>query len=198
MEIAPKFTSIDWFSLKLDEGKEAHWQKAVDVLKDRLYSRYIEPVDILLSAEEALQPQNRKFGFTILAIDLLLMETLQAFKEGLPTTKGRSKGVFLRFLEQSPHFSPHFSNEAEREDFYHAFRCGILHQAEIQSSALVWSIGDLYERADGIEIINRNAVHRSLKADLDDYLRYLRDPKSSEGRMKFKEKMNAIASREKY
>lgn len=195
MEIAPEFTAEQWFALRLDEGNEEHWQKAVDVLKDRLESRYIQPIEILLQAEEQIPAKQRKFGFTILAIDLLLMETLQAFKEGLTDTSGKSKAVFMRFLENSPHFSGYFSDNEQREDFYSSFRCGILHQAEIQSSALVWSIGDLYERAEGLEVINRTAVHQSLKADLEDYLVVLRNPVNSKEREMFKSKMDSIANR---
>ncbi|MCG7985462.1 MAG: hypothetical protein JAY90_22340 [Candidatus Thiodiazotropha lotti] len=195
MEIAPNFTSDQWFSLNLDGENEKDWQKGIDVLRDRLYARYIEPVDVLLRIEENQPPKDRKFGFTVLAIDLLLMETLQAFKEGLVDTKGKSRGVFKRFLEQSPHFAKYFHDEATREEFYTSFRCGILHQAEIQSSALVWSLGELYERAGDLEIINRNAVHQNIKADLDDYLLMLRDSVNNVARERFKTKMNAIANR---
>ncbi|RZG16739.1 hypothetical protein EXT47_05270 [Pseudoalteromonas sp. CO342X] len=195
MEIAPNFTAAQWRDLDLRSSEE-DWQRAVDVLRDRLYLRYIEPVDALIGAEEKQEASNRKFGFTILAIDMLLMETLQAFKEGLLTTDGKSKAVFKRFLEQSQYFNSYFKTDDEREAFYKSFRCGILHQAEIQSSALVWSIGELYERADDMEVINRNAVHENLKKDLDDYLVALRSPENKELRKKFKNKMGSVANRE--
>lgn len=93
---------------------------------------------------------------------------MQAFKEGLETTNGKSKKVFINFLRNSPHFSGYFTTNEQRETFYKAFRCGILHQAEVQSSALVWSIGELYERIDEMEVLNRNAVHEALKSDIRD------------------------------
>ena len=195
MLIAPGFTADEWFALQLEQNVEKDWQIAVDVLKLRLYSRYIDPLDILVSSEDDIPHKDRRFGFTILAIDLLLMETLQSFKEGIFNTSGKSKIIFIKFLENSPHFSPYFPDKKTREDFYEYIRCGILHQGEIQSSALVWSLGELYERCDGIEVINRNAVHKSLKQDLNDYLLALRDPANKQLRKCFKSKMDTISGR---
>lgn len=195
MKIAPNFTSTEWLSLDLESGNEEHWQTAIDALQGRLYSRYIEPVDLLLESERGLEEKDRRYGFTILAIDLLLMETLQAFKEGIPDTIGQSKKVFKRYLEQSPSFSKFFTTEDQREAFYVSFRCGILHQAEIQGPAIVWSLGDLYERADGLEVLNRTEVHSAVKGDLDDYLTDLRDPTHTDERSRFKYKMDSIANR---
>ncbi|MDQ5770174.1 hypothetical protein [Thiothrix subterranea] len=197
MDIAPSFSVEEWKKLDL-ENNEDDWQKAVSVFKDRIYARYIDPVDLLVDAEKDVDPKNKRFGFTTLAIDLLLMETLQAFKEGLPDTSGMSAQVFKRFLEQSSRFSEYFKTEPERREFYTQFRCGILHQAEVQSSALVWSVGDLYDRTSFPHTVNRMFIHRALKDDLDDYLKLLRDPMSKKARTEFKKKMDAIADREAF
>ena len=195
MDIAPNFTAKQWKSLDL-EGNEQDWQKAIDVLYSRLSARYLEPVDKLLEFESNLEASEKRFGFTVLAIDLLLIETLQAFKDGLESTDGKSKKVFIRFLRTSPHFCEYFHTKQQRENFYKEFRCGILHQAEIQSTALVWSFGDLYERIEGMEVLNRNAVHEALKNDFNDYIEQLRLPESFELRQKFKQKMDSVANRD--
>ena len=195
MQIAPNFTSMHWRALILDSS-ENDWQTAIDVVNCRLTSRYIDPVECLLESEQDLKASQRRFGFTVLAIDLLLMETIQAFKEGLETTDGKSKAVFIRFLENSPHFAKYFENREQRERFYKEFRCGILHQAEVQSSALVWSVGELYERVDGIEILNRSAVHEAIKSDLRDYINQLQDPESKELRANLKKKMDFLVGRD--
>lgn len=195
MFIAPNFTANQWKNLKLEQN-EQDWQKAIDIFKSRIESRYIDPVEKLLEIEDELKPSERRFGFTILAINLLLMETIQAFKDGLETTDGQSKKVFKDFLKSSPHFSPYFTTDSQRETFYKAFRCGILHQGEIQSSALVWSIGELYERAEGMETLNRNAVHKAIKSDLEDYINGLRNPASKSLRVKFRKKMDFLANRQ--
>jgi hypothetical protein len=194
MQIAKNFTSKEWHSLKLNENDEDDWQKAINVFKKRIYERYLEPIEILINEESSIKPKDKKFGFTILAIDLLLMETLQAFKEGKVDTSDSSKKIFKNFLKQSSYFSNYFSTEDLREKFYQEVRCGILHQAEVQSDkARIWSVGELYKDHGDFYTINRNELHRCLKKDFDDYITLLRDPSSKKERELFKKKMDAIA-----
>ena len=199
MYISPNFTDNDWNKLdltcsKLADNKE-DWLKAINVLKNRLFSRYIEPVDTLIEMEKMVNPKDRRYGFTTLAIDLLLMETLQAFKEGLPDTNRKSSRTFKNYLKESPRFSIYFTTEPERHSFYTDFRCGILHQAEVQSSALVWSVGDLYDRTSSPNTVNRIFLHKELKKDLEDYLDLLKVDTSVELRNAFKIKMDALVAR---
>jgi len=195
MKIAPGFSDAQWFDLTLNEfSDEGTWETAVHVLEARIYSRYIEPIDVLIEVEEELPAVERRFGFTILAIDLLLMETLQAFKEGLPDTSGKSKAIFLRFLEESPNFSKYFTTPESRVDFYQSFRCGILHQAEVQGTTLVWSVGELFSNSEMLQTVNRTEVHNALKNDVDEYLAALRNGDAAL-RENFIRKMNSIANR---
>jgi hypothetical protein len=113
LQIAPNFTADDWNALDLQENEE-DWRNAINVLRDRLYSRYIDPVDVLIDVESHIEQKEKKFGFTILAIDCLLIETLQAFKEGLEDTQGKSNDVFIRFLRDSPRFAEFFTTPEER------------------------------------------------------------------------------------
>ena len=194
MQISKEYSSDDWYKLKLDEDNEEDWRKAIDILEARLTEKFLEPVDILINAEESEKAHERKFGFTILAIDLLLMETLQAFKEGLETTERRSKQTFTNFLKDSPHFSKYFYTDKLREKFYKEFRCGILHQAEVQSDeARVWSVGKLYKDYGSFYTINRTEIHENIKKDFEDYINKLRDSNSEKERDLFKKKMDAIA-----
>lgn len=197
MQIAPGIDTKSWVGLNLDDDNSPDWQEAVQILKKRIESRYIEPVDLLIKYEEHLPANKRKFGFTILAIDLLLMETIQAFKEGLSDTIGKSKETFKNFLRDSNYFSPYFKNDEQRTKFYKEFRCAILHQAEIQGEALLWSIGDLKEQVDDITIINRTKIHEYIKKDLEEYLSLLSDKRNSALRSKFRSKMDSIVKRGK-
>ncbi|EJF7266466.1 TPA: hypothetical protein KD853_004769 [Vibrio parahaemolyticus] len=194
MFIAPNFSSQDWSNLDLDNS-ENDWNIAVDALKARLFERYISPVDLLIEAESQVNPQDKRFGFTTLAIDFLLMETFQAFKDGEVNSKNKSQKLFKKFLQQSPTFSQYFSSNNQRKRFYEQFRCGILHQAEVQSSALVWSVGDLYDRTGVKHTVNRLYVHRELKKEISEYLNKLRDPDSVVLREAFRKKMDSIAAR---
>jgi hypothetical protein len=79
-------------------------------------------------AERQKPAVKRRFGFAILAIDCLLIETLAAFVEGLETTDGKSKATFCTFLTTRPKFKATFTFDIAKQ-FYEEFRCGILHQA---------------------------------------------------------------------
>ena len=195
MQIAPDFTAEEWKALDLDSDNKNDWETAIRVFSSRIHARYIDPVDVLLKFEDHMEANKRRFGFTVLAIDLLLMETLQAFKEGQLDTKGKSKQVFKNFLKDSPHFSEYFPDDDSREKFYSEFRCGILHQGEVQGRTLVWSIGELYEKDDDYEIVNRNEVHAKLKQDIEDYITAVENTENKKLRKNFQIKMDAIANR---
>lgn len=192
MNIAPGIDSDEWIALKLTpDGGD--WDKAIKIFEERINSRYIEPVDLLIENDNDRTPVNRRYGFSIMAIDCLLVETLQSFREGKINTKGVSKQVFVNFLTQSNEFRNHFDVK-EAEQFYDDFRCGILHQAEIMGNTLLWSIGMLKgKNGDGVSYINRTLFHESLKNEIATYADELRNIENQKLREKFIVKMNYIA-----
>jgi hypothetical protein len=80
MQIAPGFDSSEWASLQLDDPQSKDWEKAISVFKSRIYARFVEPADVLISIDEQKPAAERRFGFAILAIDCLIVETLGAFQ----------------------------------------------------------------------------------------------------------------------
>ncbi len=192
IEIAPGFTCKDWTALDLAVPENSDWKKAIAALKSRIYDRYIKPVDILISHEKPKHYLKRRFGFTILAIDCLLIETLQAFKDGREETKqGKGKKVFVEFLIKSEFLGKHFNKEYA-EKFYDYYRNGILHQAQIKSDALVWSISKVVHTVDGSMVINRTEFHNCLKKDFNHYLDELNDKNNTVLRNNFKSKMDTL------
>ena len=104
--------------------------------------------------------------------------------------------MFKRFLTNREGFREHFNTD-QAIRFYHDYRCGILHQAEVMGPSLLWSIGLLKrEKADGIPYINRTKIHEYLKDEVERYSEELRDPGSSKMRRNFKTKMDFIARKE--
>jgi hypothetical protein len=192
MQIAPGVQAAEWQALKLDDHASPDWATAVQILEGRIHERYIEPIDHLIAAEETRPPTERRFGFTVLAVDCLLIETLGAFLDGLEDTNGKSKATFCRFLTTRPLFAGDFTEDlAER--FYKEFRCGILHQAEIGGDSKVWSVGPLIRDDGGKLIVNRNQLHERLKAEFQHYLAELRNPANVDLRAKFRAKMDFIS-----
>jgi len=142
MQVAPDFDSSEWPSLKLEDPMSKDWEKAISVFRTRIYSRFLDAADVLVSLDEKKLIKERRFGFAILAIDCAVVETTGAFQEGLTDTDRKSKETFAKFLSTSPGFRQHFSL-ARAKKFYTDFRCGILHQAETGRDSKVWSVGEL-------------------------------------------------------
>jgi hypothetical protein len=202
MHISPKYTVDDWNNLDLDNN-ESDWQKAIDMLNDRIRGRYFTPIELLLNADNEKPIGERSFGFAILALDCLLVETFQSFIGGTESSKGKSKEIFVRFLTTRPRFRIHFVKEnlsdEEKEKlakkFYLEYRSGILHQGEIQGDGLVWSVGSLIMQLGNRVVINRTAFHTALKDEFDDYLAQLRSPQETELRENFRKKMDSVCRR---
>jgi len=190
IDIAPGINATDWHALNLDDPKSNDWGRAIEIFRSRIKERYIEPAQILLELDEKRQPINRKYGFTILAIDSLLVETLWAFKKGLTDTKNKSRRAFKEFLTNEDLFS--FSEE-QAIRFYEDFRCGILHQAEIGNNSKVWSIGPLIHAVEGQWIVNRTEFHNVLVTCFEQYCEQLADSNNTDLRRKFRDKMKHIS-----
>jgi hypothetical protein len=192
MEIAPGVAAEKWQVLRLDDPSSLDWPSAVQILEARINERFIDPVDHLIAAEQAKSIMERRFGFTILAVDCLLVETLGAFIKGLTDTEGKSRATFCGFLTTRPLFKDEFTPDRAMR-FYYEFRCGILHQAEIGGDSKVWSIGPLLQDNGSRIIINRTKFHELLKAEFRSYLAELRNPTNETLRRSFRTKMNFIS-----
>lgn len=198
MEIAPGYTVEYWKKLDLDTANSSDWYSAIEVLDARIKGRYLDPVDKLIEYEEPIEPVKRRFGFTILAIDCLLIETLQAFIDGETNTRNKEKGMFVNFLTKRPSFSKHFKEKELACRFYKDVRCGILHQAETRSGWLIWSVGLLLDPKDTEIRINRTKFHEALKDEFESYLTELKDTNNSNLRQNFRKKMNCVVEVSQY
>lgn len=192
MQIAPNFEAAKWKALALEDTASPDWDVAVSVLDSRIRERFIAPADFLIAAEKDTHAIGRRFGFAVLAIDCLLVETLGAFLDGFEETTNHSKEIFCKFLTSRSQFSKEFP-PALALQFYKEFRCGVLHQAEVGGNSKVWSVGPLV-RMDGDSIIvNRTEFHERLKSEFTAYLSELRNPTNTQLRSNFRKKMNFIA-----
>lgn len=192
MKIAPRVKDTDWKRLNLDTADSPDWDRAIAILEQRLRGRFTDVVDFLIAEDEKQAPRDRRFGFAVLAIDCLLLETLEAFRQGLTDTRGRSQELCTNFLSQRPAFKQFFPNDLATR-FYKEFRCGIAHNAQVFGTGLVSSVGPLLALYGDRMTVNRTAFHGALMQELTDYLRELRSPANSDLRAKFRAKMNFIA-----
>ena len=192
MKIAPGVEDTDWKQLDLGMPDSPDWDQAISILEQRLRGRLTDVVDFLVAEDEKRAPQDRRFGFVVLAIDCLLVETLEAFRQGLTDTRSKSQELCANFLSQRPAFKQFFTRDLATR-FYKEFRCGIAHNAQVFGTGLVWSVGPLLTLNGDRMTVNRTAFHRALMQELTDYLQELRNPANSDLRAKFRNKMDFIA-----
>lgn len=121
-----------------DEGSEEARRTIVDFIIGRFDERYFNPVMNSCS----------KHGFTMMAVGCLVIETLEAFYQGLgdTTKRGECERMFKDFFGHVAGFSCFADSSV---GLYKKIRCGILHQAEARGG---WRI-----RRDGplLDVANR-------------------------------------------
>jgi hypothetical protein len=163
----------------LDEG-DGERPKLAEFLRQRLRERYIGPV-----LSESLCQEN---GFSIMALSCLLIETFESFRQGWPSSDGKSQAAFCYFFDRETRFHD-FKGYAR--DFYKHVRCGILHQGETTGGWTIRLLGRLF---DATKLrVNAHMFQATLSQVVDDYRYELeREPVSAEVWQRFKTKMNAI------
>jgi hypothetical protein len=77
MYISPRYKDTDWKALNL--ATQSDWRKAVRMVEDRLNARFLDAVKLIDKQDFA--------GFAVHALDCLLIETLQQFREGADETR---------------------------------------------------------------------------------------------------------------
>lgn len=190
MQIAPGIDAGDW--KQLDLNKPGDWEPALAIFERRIRGRFTEAVDFLIADDEPHNPKERRWGFAVLAIDCLLVETLEAFRQGLTDTRQRSKELSVSFLTKRNAFKPFFTEKLATR-FYYEFRCGLAHNAQVFGTGRVWSIGPLLA-LDGDRItVNRTAFHQALLAELQEYLDALQAGVDMTLRQNFRTKMDFVA-----
>lgn len=217
MWIAPsRYTEIrDWTSdhwASLDLSTEAGWKTAIEIFEDRLQYRYLEAVQALKAEDDAYYRKcgRRRFGFAVIALDCLLLETLAQFYEGLKDGDEAKKRLglnssqfYIRFLSHSSFLlKDHFSEEMARL-FYKIVRCGILYQAETEDSTLIRYVSEenrllLYKVTKdrkGLEIY-WSRFHEMVVDEYTSYCNGLRLGKDAEYRDNFTRKMGYICHAE--
>lgn len=197
-EIAPGHRVKDWKSLTLNQknSTSSDWIKAIAILDARIRRRFIEPAQLLIDAENG---KSRGInGFAVLAIDFLLIETIQGFREGLTSHNRKSKALFKAFLTNWPKFTACVPQGTNADDLaasvYEQGRCA-LHHTGSTDRIIVRKSGKMFVfHNDGRIVINRTLLHQQLVKAFDVYIAALKDPANIALREQFKQKMDHICS----
>jgi hypothetical protein len=178
IEIAPNFTCKDWDALKLTldpDGEWAacppQWERAIKVFQARIEQRFFASI--------ALLERVRYAGFAILALDCLLIETVQAFRNGKNARNtGESRNTHVAFLTGSPSFQIYFSATLAHQ-FFTNVRNGLLHDGETRNGWLIKATPKyalLDPQPGGFFVVNRRRFHAALIGEFEGYVGELRDP----------------------
>lgn len=186
--ISPKYTNEDYNKLITDNNyDQVFFEKAVNIFDDRIRGRYIDPINLLSNSENI-----EKYGFAVMALDCLLIETLAQFRKGLKNTKGISKKEYVGFLEECIHME-----NSEAEEFYNKIRCGILHSAQTYNGARLSMNGKkIIENNKGTLIVSFDKMTESIISYFGDYKKKLVNGCDVELRNNFVKKMNYVCRRD--
>jgi hypothetical protein len=208
--ISPKYVldsdCIDLFIKLTNKSNKESWDKAIDIFEDRIKGRFLNIVNSLL--DESKQDRSLTNGFSIMALNCLLVETLQQFYLGLEDTRRNSKNSFVNFLTQSPYFNgthrkyskmfgKSFTGKSA-ELFYTDVRCGILHQAETKNNVMLTYYGT-YLVDDGTNpgwlMFDVGWFTKALNLEFDRYVTRLKDNQQEDIRNNFCIKWRFIIDR---
>lgn len=187
--ISPNYKVSDW----VKSLKSSNWENMLSIFQDRLDGRFLKAIDLIQSDETDI---GKFSGFSIMALDCLIIETLQQFYVGIdetPTRKHRES--FQKFFQRSSNLKD-FGTPPMDEIFYSHFRCGLLHQAQTKKkSKIKRNLGVLYKIEGSINdglIIDRDIFHSYLLSDIQNYIEALRSGTDDALRNNFIKKMNSI------
>ncbi len=208
MRIAPKkgdgyWTVQDWEKLKLGRndhfGNEEDWETATQIFEDRIQGRFFDAIEILKKEDEKSKP--RRFGFAIMALVGLLIETLAQFYEGVPSSDRKSKKIYTHFLSsRSLVLKESFRDGQDAVRFYETVRCGLNHHAETDCGSLIRYKNpekpDLpFERNEDGLIVYWRAFYDLVQREFAVYtgkLKAAQDENDKLLRKNFRKKMNSI------
>jgi len=187
--ISPNYKVNNW----KEAEKNADWAMMIKIFKNRLEGRFLEPIR-LIAADQKI---GKFSGFSILALDCLIIETLVQFDAGKDDTKGEGETSFVSFLTTKDNFKDFFNKEKAKIFYYH-FRNGLLHQAQTKKKSLI-KIGqesmvskvstNLHE---GL-IVDREKFHEAIEKEIKRYMDLLTNG-DTDLRNNFVKKMNFICN----
>ena len=186
--ISPKYQKDDYLRLKLAlNSNQEKWNTAVVILRDRIYGRYFNQIDMLSDDINAN-------GFTIMALNCLLIETLYQFKEGQDKTPSRqNKKAYSDFLMQE---FPDFNTKDIAESFYTDIRCGILHSAQTKNESRLSDREGFVVTFEGCTlVVSVKGVSSLLKTYFENYLQKLSNASEVILRRNFIKKMTFVCRR---
>ncbi|MDR1983317.1 MAG: hypothetical protein LBQ28_00600 [Prevotellaceae bacterium] len=197
IKISPRYCKEDWYKWVSQENSK-DWDTAIDIFKDRMEGRYFKQIEVL--DKNPCRKVGMFAGFTIMSIICLLIETLEQFRNGHKSTRGKHSLAFFNFFQRSDKFKDFFDTEEKAGVFYDTIRCGLLHQGETKKKSLIHIRDEVMlawidEENPKIGLsIQRQLFVKEVKKIYNKYIEDLKNPLNAELKNKFKTKMKDIVS----
>ncbi len=157
-----------------DYSYNEDWKTVIDIFEKRIKKKFIDPLELLRK-----HGNNEGSGFSMVAIECLLIELFAAFREGKNFNHNYSKEknppsyqygdcqkLYVRFLTNVPPFNSQFSSDSEKlskeanffpaNKFYTEVRCGLLHEGKTKGD---WTI-NLKKSNEPKEIFLKNEKNK--------------------------------------
>jgi hypothetical protein len=170
IRIAGDFKSKDWKKLrndllndiKNDVPSKEKWGEAFKIFEERVTTRFLTPIKLIIN-----HGSGGGEGFSVVALQCILIEFFEAFYEGKIYTPSRdeteididskkyktkkeilikqtnpneyhsSSGLFKNFLRGHPPFNQYFTSNTLADRFFTEIRCGLLHEAATKGDSRI-------------------------------------------------------------
>lgn len=150
MRIAGKKTIDDWRDIEknLCPSKNDNWDKAFDFFYQRIKTRYLSPIENIITHGE-----NLGEGFAVVNLQCSLIETLESFINGCSSNYNENKRrtewkkleeiiftsnrkIFTSFFSKRKPFI-YYKSIINGEDFYKNVRCALLHETQTKENWII-------------------------------------------------------------
>ena len=116
-------------SLDLNDPLTPEWSRVRKAFQRRIYERFLLPIrEMERHDKKEMEKRPTRAGFAIMALDCLLIDTIQSFREGRISTGEVSSSTSFRSFLKSKNFAE-FKRD-DRDDFVNDVRNGLIHNAE--------------------------------------------------------------------
>ncbi|HVS50853.1 MAG TPA: gamma-glutamylcyclotransferase family protein [Opitutaceae bacterium] len=163
-ELASHFTVERYRELKPSLATEdsAAWTEVIEAVRRRIDERYVAPVSELEQHDDKPRDERpTRAGFAIVALDCLLIDTIQSFREGRSETAEKSPARSFEEFLNTPRFSDF--NNRDRGNFFQNVRNALLHNGETRSDWKIRiGIDRMLKREGTTRLLNRKFFHAAV------------------------------------
>ena len=197
--IADNYKLSDYLGIRLTmQSSELEWEKAINIFITRIHGRYFDAINKLSNNKN--EKEMLKYGFSIMCIQCLLIDTFVKFRFG--PSKPREKTLSYNY-ENRDQFAKFLRTEF-REDFnykialrfYKDIRCGIVHFGTTKNNSRLTCDSDklITELKDGNISVDISILEDRLENYFQKYIEEIKLESQTELREKFIMAMNYICS----